>query len=286
MFGNSYSWILNLDRTVFTLFVGSVTSLAYVGVATSISQMISSTRAISSALYPKLISSQQEQYIELILKRSLLFAIPALGFTLIFAKPGLWILNPLYIDGVFIVYVWSISHFAQVFHPALAGALTGLERVDVGFQSNFKEYIKSKLFFVPLIYLISYSSYIVILIAVMIVASIIDLEELEIIFWWGVVSTISNIGIGIVFWLTVKRQIKINFPLKPAIKYTTVTIIASIISFLLLNQFLIYEKSIFQFLPSLIPHLVLFVSIYFSIIFLWDKDSREFFRQIIKELTN
>ena len=120
----------------------------------------------------------------------------------------------------------------------------------------------------------------------MIVASIVDLEELEIIFWWGVGGTISNIGIGIVFWLTVKRQIKINFPLKPAIKYTTVTIIASIISFLLLNQFLIYEKSIFQFLPSLIPHLVLFVSIYLSIIFLWDKDSREFFRQIIKELTN
>jgi len=186
----------------------------------------------------------------------------------------------------FIVYVWSISHFAQVFHTPLVSALTGLERVDVGFKSNFKEYIKSKLFFVPLIYLISYSSYIVILIAVMIVSSIVGLEELEIIFWWGVGGTISNIGIGIVFWLTAQRQIKFNFPLKQVIKYTTVTIIASIISFLLLNQFLIYEKSIFQFLPSLIPHLVLFVSMYLAIILLWDKDSREFFRLIIKELTN
>lgn len=283
MFGSLSTWILNFDRTVFTLFVGSVTSLAYVGVATSISQMISSTRAISSALYPKLISSQQEQYIELMLKRSLLFAIPALGFTLIFAKTGLWILNPQYIDGVFIVYVWSIIHFAQVFHATLGGSLTGLERVDVGFQSKFKDYIKSKLFFVPLVFLISYAVYIVILVIVLIISHQIGLQDLEVIFWWGVGGAISNIAIALVFWFAVQKQIKFKFPSKPIIKYSIVTILASSISFMLMEQFLIYNESIFLFLPSLIPHILLFVGIYSLIILLWDKDTRKFASLIINE---
>lgn len=283
MFGATYSWIQNLDRTIFILFSGSVAGLAYVGVATAISQLISSSRAMSSALYPKLIASQKEQYIELMLQRVLLIAIPLLGFTLVFAKSGLWVLNPLYVDGVSIVIIWSFSHFVQVFHTPLSGALLGLERVDIGFKSKFKDYIKSKLFFTPLVYLISYSSYIIVLIVIMHVSTQFNLQELEIIFWWGVGGTISNIGILIAFWIKLNKQIELKFPLIHGIKYVIVTIIAFTITLWSTKQFLVYEESIFIFLPSLIPHMLLFFGIYLPIIVLWDKATRQFLHLIINE---
>lgn len=283
MFSSAHDRILHLDSTIFTVFVGSVTGLSYIGAARAICNLVSNTSSISSSLSPKLIATRKVEYIELIVKRTLLFSIPTLGFSFVFAKPALWILNPIYVDGVFVVYLWAIIHFTYVFQVLFASALTGLETVDVGFKSKFKDYIKSRLFSVPLVYVVSYLSYILMLVVVLALSSQAKLPSLDIIFWWGVVGIISNIAIASIFWKMLSNAVSFKFPHTAVIKYLIATIIASSISLILLNHLLVYHESIFVFGPKLIPYILLFLTIYFLIILGCDKETRSFFNQIIKE---
>jgi len=284
IFSNLHDRIINLDSTIFTLISGSVAGVAYIGVAKSIASLVSNTSSISVGLAPKLIAIQDIRYMEAMLDRTLLFAIPMLGIVIIFTKPGLWILNPIYVDGVYIVYLWSITHFTWVISGICKSTLESLENIDIGFKAKTKDYLKSKLFTVRLVYAICYSFYIGALILIFILSTTFGLNILETVFWWGIVSVIINVSILIIFMIMTTRHVSFEFPIRKTFKYTIITIASCLITYLPLSQYLQYDESIFEFLPYLIPYLLLFVGLYFGLIMMWDKESRNLFQQIIQEL--
>jgi hypothetical protein len=75
-----------------------------------------------------------------------------------------------------------------------------------------------------------------------------------------------------------------KFPIKNVVKYVLVTILASILSLILIDNYLIYEESVFKFLPMIIPFILLYASIYVSLIYLWDKETRHLLKLIINEI--
>jgi len=82
----------------------------------------------------------------------------------------------------------------------------------------------------------------------------------------------------------IKKSINFKFPIKNIAKYVFVTIIASVPSFILVENYLVYEESIFDFLPIIFPFLLLYASIYISLIYLWDKETRHLLKLIINEI--
>jgi hypothetical protein len=80
--------LMHLDTTLFAVISGSVIGISYIGIARVMSNLISNASSISVGLTPKLLATQKVQHIESMLDRTLLFAIPLLGFVIIFAKPG------------------------------------------------------------------------------------------------------------------------------------------------------------------------------------------------------
>ena len=54
--------------------------------------------------------------------------------------------------------------------------------------------------------------------------------------------------------------------------------------YLLMNRFLVYSESIFEFLPNLIPFLILGVLAYFGLTNLIDKKTRNLFNAIFLEI--
>ena len=82
----------------------------------------------------------------------------------------------------------------------------------------------------------------------------------------------------------IKKSINFKFPIKNMAKYVFVTIIASVPSFILVENYLVYEESIFDFLPIIFPFLLLYASIYISLIYLWDKETRHLLKLIINEI--
>jgi len=284
VFAGLHDRIINLDSTIFTLITGSVVGIAYIGIAKSMANLVSHTNSISVGLASKLIATQNIQHTELMVDRTLLFAIPMLGFVITFAKPGLWILNPIYVDGIFVVYLWSLTHFIWVIQGIFKGTLESLEKMDIGFKAKTKDYLKSRLFTVRLVYAIGYSFYIGSLILIFIISADFGFNTLEIVFWWGMVSVIVNIAILITFMIMTVRHISFKFQINKMLKYTTLTVISCLITHFLLSQYLEYEKSIFDFGPNLIPYMFLFIGLYFGLIMVWDKESRNLFQQILQEL--
>lgn len=278
-------WIVSLDATVFAVFVGSVTSLAIFGAAKTISNVIGYSKSISSALYPKLLSERKGEYIELMIKRTLFFTIPLTGMSIIFAKPSLWILNPIYVSGILVVYVWIIIQFVYVFQDIFQDSLLGLERIDINPDSRFKDYIKSRLFSVPVLFAIVNGSYVISFVIVLIISPIVGISQLGILFWGGIAGIITHTPQAAILWKWTAKSVSFRFPYKNISKYSVTTIISVILTYVFMLQYLSYEKSIFTFIPHLIPFLLLFCASYFSIIYVLDRETRLFFGTILKEFS-
>ena len=54
--------------------------------------------------------------------------------------------------------------------------------------------------------------------------------------------------------------------------------------YFLMEKFLVYETSIFQFLPNLIPFLLLGISAYFGLTYLTDKKTKKLYNAIFLEI--
>lgn len=284
LFNGNTDRLVNLDVTIYSTIVGSVSGLAYVGASKSLANIISMTTYLSSGLYPKLIASKKGDYVEMVFKRTLLFTIPILGLALVFAKPGLWIINPIYIDGTLIVYAWAFTYFTYVFHALFSSSLLGLENVDEQTSPKFKEFLKSRLFTVPAVDFIGRAVGLAFLAIVVSIIFKMNFQDLEIIFWWGMIGVVTNIVIVGVYWKMLSKVTPFKFPIINTLKYLTATIVSSIFLFFLLENYLIYDESIFTFGPRIIPYLLLFASIYVSIMYTWDRESREFIKSIFNEM--
>ena len=276
--------IMYLDSTIFTLMTGSVMGVAYVGVAKVIGNIVSNTSSISVGLSPKLIASQNIKHVEIMLDRTLLFAIPMFSFSIIFAEAGLWMLNPIYVNAVSIVYLWSIIHLTWVIYGIFTSTLLGFEKVDIEFKAGIKQYLKSKLFSVPLVFVIGYSSYILMLVVVFWQSVELQWNDIETVYWWGIVGVISNVSILVTFWIMTSKMISFKFPFKKTVKYIVCVFVTSFITHFMLSEYLVYEKEIMEFVPSLIPYLLFFATMYFGLILVWDKEVRELIKQIFQEL--
>jgi len=53
---------------------------------------------------------------------------------------------------------------------------------------------------------------------------------------------------------------------------------------MILTEYLVYEKEIMEFGPSIIPHILFFIGMYFGLMLLLDKEFRLLVKQIFQEL--
>ncbi len=281
--GNTDRFI-HLDVLIYTSIVGSVSGLAYLGASKAIINAVSMTTYLSNGLYPKLVFGQKDEYVVMMFKRTLLFTIPIVGMALVFAKPGLWILNPNYFESYIIVYAWVFINFSYVIQSLFVSSLLGLETVDVQKDPKIKQFLKSKLFKVPMMDVSGRIFYIIALLLFLPFIFQSSSSDFEVIFWWGIIGVGANALIIGLYWNMMNKSNPFKFPIKNVVKYVLVTILASILSLILIDNYLIYEESIFKFLPMIIPFVLLYASIYTSLIYLWDKETRHLLKLIINEI--
>ena len=80
------------------------------------------------------------------------------------------------------------------------------------------------------------------------------------------------------------KKHKIKIPTLEIAKFTGVTIIASGVIFFISGQTIEYIKNVYEFLPQVIPLVILGGTIYFGIMYLIDTDTRKLFKSILKEI--
>ena len=274
------------DVTAFTIISGSLTGLAYWTAANSISHLVNHSAKINRALYPKLLSGGKKEFFQENFIRVLYFAFPLTAMTIIFARPGLFLLNPLYEVAVIVVFTLIPLTFLRTMQNVFSQALSGIEKVDTFEDSTFMDYVKSKLFVLPTLVNIQRGISLLSLVVLLFILVQYGSTELELVIAWGIISSITQLPFTIYLGFLVHREFHPKLNYNTMIKYLVATVIVFLIIYVLMNEFLIYEKEIFVFLPNFLPFLIGSGVGYLGLTYLIDPKTRKLVKLVFAEFKN
>lgn len=280
---NVPSLISMSDVIVFSAITGSVSGVAYYTAARTIGFLVNHTRSFSEALYPKLIETGKHDFLGENLIKLFYFAFPLLGVSIVFAKPGLFALNPIYEIAEPIVIILAIRAFLTTFGKVLFQALQGVEKVDINKNATFKDYLSSKLILYPTFQLIRNGIYFASL-AIILFLLHSEKAEIELVVYWAIVGLIVEIPLTVYIYKLVKKNFELKIDHSSLIKYLTATGIVFGLLHLLITEFLVYNTSIFEFLPQIAGYVIISIIGYVGLTYAIDNRTKILVKAIINEI--
>jgi len=275
--------IVYLDITIFSVITGSVVGLAYWAASIAITGMITAVGLITRPTYSKLLyEGHDKDFLSENLRQLFYFGIPIVSLVIVFAKQGLFILNPIYALAMPVVVIMSVHAFLLVLNRNFQELITGIEKVDLNESSTFKDYIKSKLFFMPTIRLIKNFTYVILLaVGLLFITSSALLEQL---LFWALIALLTHIPFTIYTFMLMKKNLKISIDSIKILKYIVVSLGSFGITYILTEQFLEYTNNIFVFIPNVVLFVGFGMGLYFSVTYLIDHKTRDLMKAIINEV--
>ncbi len=267
-----------------TIFTGSIGAIAYWSASRAVAHIVGHASKIGKGIYPKLLGGGKKEYLQDNLTLFFYFAFPLAGMSIIFAKPALFILNPIY-EVAFMVVVFMVpAIFLRSLSEMFKEALTGIERVDLNENAGFRDYIRSKLFYLPTLRMIQRAGYLGILALMLVMVSGSVENDVEIIVYWSIISLSVQIPYVSYFFYLARKDFKLRLRPKIFSKYLITTIAVFGLIFVIMEEYLVYEESIFKFLPSFIPYFVGGIVLYFGITYIIDKRTKQLVHKILNEI--
>lgn len=273
--------IFNLDVMIFSVLTGTVVGVAYYSASLAITSLVAHSGAITRGLYPKLLSGGKREHLQTNLRLFFYAVFPLVAMSISFSKAGLFVLNPIYEIAVPVVIFLSIRGFFYQFNALFYQALQGIEEVDIESKSRFRNYMKSNLTWLPTLRLIEYSLYVVMLAIMLLIDN--KSETIELVIRWSAIVLIVQIPFSIYLYSQVKKNFQLKIGALNIMKYLITSIVSFGTTFYLMEEFLVYNESVFVFIPDLLPFLMFGISSYLGITFLIDSKTRSLFKAIINE---
>jgi len=282
-FRNIPSLLSMSDVIVFSLITGSVSGVAYYTAAKTVGFLVNHTRAFSEALYPKLLESEEKEYLGKNLEKFFYFSLPLVAISIVFSKPALFALNPIYTIAETVVIILAIRSLLTTLGKILFNAMQGIEKVDLNPNSTFKDYLKSKLIFYTTFQLIRNIIYFGSLVIILYLIHA-EKSEIELVNYWAMIGLIIEIPLVLYIIKLTKQNFNLNVNWKSLLKYLFSTIIVFSILHIIMSKFLIYDESIFNFLPQLLIFIIMGALGYLGMTYVIDKDTKILIKGIINEL--
>ena len=274
------------DIVIFSAITGNVTGVAYIAAARAISNLVRHSGKISTAIYPKMLSGGKHEYLQENLIKTLYFAFPTIAFSIVFARAGLFALNPEYEIAASIVIFLSFRTFFATLSRIFRAAIQGVDKVDVTENVRFKDYLKSSLIVLPTIRTIQYASYVILLTTGLYILVQNQSSQLDLVNYWAIIAVCVEVPFLIYFTILVKRKFSLNLNFKMIFKYCISSFVSFGITYLLMEKYLVYDISVFNFLPNLMLFAIFGIIFYFGMTYLIDKKTRQLFNGVIKEIRN
>ena len=271
------------DVVVFSLMVGSVEGIGFWTAAVLLPNLISNSGLISTAVYAKLLQKGKMDNLQRNITQIFFFAFPLSAIVIVFAEPGLFILNPIYQIAFPVVIIMTFQVVLNTLSTVFQSMLKGVETVDVDEKASFKQYIKSKLFLLPTLLLIQYSVYITLLVIMLWVAGS-DYDLIDLITYWAIIMLSTQIPITICHYIMVRKHLQITFEFSIILKYFAMSLVVFGLIYYLIEQFLEYNSNVFVFVPNVLLFVIIGVLGYISITYLVDSRTKQLVSEIINEL--
>ncbi|MEX0656991.1 MAG: hypothetical protein WD154_05555 [Nitrosopumilaceae archaeon] len=276
------SMIYVLDVTIFAIITGSVEGLAFWSAALAVAALAMHARSISNAIYPKFLEGGKKEHLQENIMLILYFSIPLAILSITFAKPALFALNPIYITAVPVVVMLTLRGFMDNMKFLFVSSIQGMETVDVNENSSFKNYLKSKLFFMPTLQLIQYGLYVGALTAILVIFN--SKPQSELVLYWSIISVVISVPFVFCFYYITRKHFKFSINYLAVIKYVVISTGVFGFTFFLMEEYLVYNESIFEFLPQLLLFLAIGCGGYLVITYFTDKKTKVLFKAVFHEI--
>jgi len=276
--------VYRTDIIIFAIFSESVIGLAIFAAANVVGSLITISNNITISIYTKLLAEDKGNYLKENLTLMLFFAIPLGSISIVFSKPALFALNPVYEGAILIVIVIVFKGFLSSLINIFQQYVWGNEKVDIDSNANFKDFLKSSIFKIPTIKIIDYSGYIILLVIGLTILKQNSSNELDYVLYWAIISTVIQIPLVVYLGSQVKKQLKLTLDVKSLLKYvlTGTGVFGTI--FIFTEKFLVYSDSIFEFLPNLLLFVGISILGYILISYMIDNRIKNLVNAIIQEI--
>ena len=272
------------DVVIFSIITGSVVGVAYYSAARSIGMLVNNVRAFSKGLYPKLLETQKQEFLQENLIKLFYFAFPLTAFSITFAKPGLFALNPIYLEAAPFVIFISIRMFLNTLNRMLFESIIGMEIIDKNPRSTFRDYLKSKLFWYPTFDLIRHGVYIGVLALLLFILYPKTDSTLDLVQYWVIIYLVVEIPLTFYILRLVKKSFTLKIDKKSILKYLLASIGVFSLTGIVMEENLEYKNSIFEFFPSLLMFGIIGIVGYLGTTYLIDRRTKLLFQAIWNEL--
>lgn len=284
IYRNLPSMLALSDVAIFSIMTGSVVGVAYYTSAKTIGMLVNHVRAFSKGLYPKLLESEKQEFLQENLIKLFYFAFPLTAFSITFAKPALFALNPIYqVAAPFVIFI-SLRMFFKTLNQVFFEALQGIETIDKNSHSTFRDYVKSKLVWIPTFDLIRHGVYISTLALLLFIFSSQTDSTLDLVFYWAVIGLLVEIPLTFYIIRLTKKSFTLKIDKVSTFKYLVVSIVVFGLVGLTMEETLEYKNSIFEFLPQLMIFGFICVSGYLATTYLIDRRTKVLINAIWNEL--
>ncbi len=282
-----YPTLISIIHTFDFLIVAILASPEVIGfyaAALAIGSLVSHSKLVTVGVYPKLLGNDRGKYLNENFRLLIYFSILFSTVSIVFAKAGLFVLNPIYqvlsIGVIFISFRYFLFNISDSFNSLLRAT----ETIDENQNTTIQEFLKSKLFKVPTIQLFQYTAYILILTVSLLLVKF--SSTLDLVIFWSMLSLLIQIPSTFIICIWIKREKLIQVNYITILKYFLAVIPIYFFIDFLNNTFLDYNSDVFVLAPRVLLILTICILSYVGITFLIDRNTKQLLKSIISELKN
>ncbi len=225
LYGTIGNRIVSFGMILLILAWGTV-ARAYVGAAVTIAVIISYSKTLATALYPKLLAKPDPSTVETALKLIMLFAIPMAGGAIILSGQLLTVLKADYASASMALGVYAIAYLLDSLASTLDTIIASTENIDMNSETTLRQLAKSKLFFIPTLTYVCAALYLPVLVVFL---RFFAADPLQAALYTSLAYIFANIPVFIIRYRTAKRSFSFRFPVKNVTHYAFATILMAII---------------------------------------------------------
>ncbi len=272
--------LMNFDVILMAFKYSSIPVAHMRAIQTVIAVMLYSTQ-LYSPLYAILLGGGSSRDVEQALSYFLMFAIPMAMGIIAMPKTLLSLLKAPYAASSPALIAATLYAFALAFTMLFSSILRGIEDIELHENITLRDYVRSKLFYVPTRNIITYTAYLITLYAMPIstITSINDPSTIA--FLWVILKGIFTSLLAIQFYRACRRELPFKFPLSKIAKY----VFAAMLMFLALMHLGVEgeTESFIKALRRALMGTAIGASVYFAVLILIEPEVRQLIRAVIGE---
>jgi len=286
LYPSVYNILAESTILIYTVLTGSIIGVAYWVASIVLVSVIAPAGLISRAVYPKLLNENTKDFFRDNLTYLFYFGILFTSIVITFAKPGLFILNPFYEKATLVVIILAIDGFLTILVNMFQLSLIGIEKIDTFSHSTYKDYIKSKLFYVYTLRLIQVIIYVIIFVIMLQIFTSSVSSEIDLLIYWAIILVVTEIPLTIILGVMIKRNFPDPFDYVRIMKFLIISIVVFTFTYYITEIYLNYTDNLYHFIPNLFLLVVFGVGIHLLITCAIDSKIRTLFKSIIYEIKN